>query len=123
MDAWNIYHKDGSVLCDVDGNQVMFTSLENTDVWMGECSVSITVKNNSPIIFSIGDYVIYRNERYEINYDPGKIKASSKNTYGEGFVYNDIKFNSLSDELVRAEFLDVVLFEGTVNVTECLPVV
>ena len=76
MDAWNIYHKDGSVLCDVDGNQVMFTSLENTDVWMGECSVSITVKNNSPIIFSIGDYVIYRNERYEINYDPGKIKAS-----------------------------------------------
>lgn len=116
MDAWNIYHKDGSVLCDVDGNHVMFTSLENTDVWMGECSVSITVKNNSPIIFSIGDYVIYRNERYEINYDPGKIKASSKNTYGEGFVYNDIKFNSLSDELVRAEFLDVVLFEGTVNV-------
>lgn len=116
MDAWNIYHKDGSVLCDVDGNQVMFTSLENTDVWMGECSVSITVKNNSPIIFSIGDYVIYRNERYEINYDPGKIKASSKNTYGEGVVYNDIKFNSLSDELVRAEFLDVVLFEGTVNV-------
>lgn len=116
MDAWNIYHKDGSVLCDVDGNQVMFTSLENTDVWMGECSVSITVKNNSPIIFSIGDYVIYRNDRYEINYDPGKIKASSKNTYGEGFVYNDIKFNSLSDELVRAEFLDVVLFEGTVNV-------
>lgn len=116
MDDWNIYHKDGSVLCDVDGNQVMFTSLENTDVWMGECSVSITVKNNSPIIFSIGDYVIYRNERYEINYDPGKIKASSKNTYGEGFVYNDIKFNSLSDELVRAEFLDVVLFEGTVNV-------
>lgn len=116
MDAWNIYHKDGSVLCDVDGNQVMFTSLENTDVWMGECSVSITVKNNSPVIFSIGDYVIYRNERYEINYDPGKIKASSKNTYGEGFVYNDIKFNSLSDELVRAEFLDVVLFEGTVNV-------
>ena len=116
MDAWNIYHKDGSVLCDVDGNQVMFTSLENTDVWMGECSVSITVKNNSPIIFSIGDYVIYRNERYEINYDPGKIKASSKNTYGEGFVYSDIKFNSLSDELVRAEFLDVVLFEGTVNV-------
>ena len=116
MDAWNIFHKDGSVLCDVDGNQVMFTSLENTDVWMGECSVSITVKNNSPVIFSIGDYVIYRNERYEINYDPGKIKASSKNTYGEGFVYNDIKFNSLSDELVRAEFLDVVLFEGTVNV-------
>lgn len=116
MDAWNIYHKDGSVLCDVDGNQVMFTSIENTDVWMGECSVSITVKNNSPVIFSIGDYVIYRNERYEINYDPGKIKASSKNTYGEGFVYNDIKFNSLSDELVRAEFLDVVLFEGTVNV-------
>ncbi len=116
MDAWNIYHKDGSVLCDVDGNQVIFTSLENTDVWMGECSVSITVKNDAPIIFSIGDYVIYRNERYEINYDPGKIKASSKNTYGEGFVYNDIKFNSLSDELVRAEFLDVVLFEGTVNV-------
>lgn len=116
MDAWNIYHKDGSVLCDVDGNQVIFTSLENTDVWMGECSVSITVKNDAPIIFSIGDYVIYRNERYEINYDPGKIKASSKNTYGEGFVYSDIKFNSLSDELVRAEFLDVVLFEGTVNV-------
>lgn len=116
MDAWNIYHKDGSVLCDVDGNQVIFTSLENPDVWMGECSVSITVKNDAPIIFSIGDYVIYRNERYEINYDPGKIKASSKNTYGEGFVYSDIKFNSLSDELVRAEFLDVVLFEGTVNV-------
>ena len=37
----------------------------------------------------------------------GKDKQARPDTYGEGFVYDSVKFNALQDELARAEFLDV----------------
>lgn len=41
MGKWNIYHKDGSVLTDVNEEQVAIHGLEYSDSWMGECFVSI----------------------------------------------------------------------------------
>ena len=117
MSAWNIYHKDGSKLTDVNGEQITVHGLEYSDSWMGECFLTINFKNEVPINFQIGDYIVYRGERFELNYEPGKDKQARPDTYGDGFVYESVKFNALQDELARAEFLDVVLNDNELHYT------
>lgn len=117
MSAWNIYHKDGSKLTDVNEEQITVHGLEYSDSWMGECFVTINFKHEVPINFQIGDYIVYRGERFELNYEPGKDKQTRPDTYGEGFVYDSVKFNALQDELARAEFLDVVLNDNELHYT------
>lgn len=117
MSAWNIYHKDGSKLTDVNGEQITVHGFWYSDSWMGECFVAINFKHEVPINFQIGDYIVYRGERFELNYEPGKDKQARPDTYGEGFVYDSVKFNALQDELARAEFLDVVLNDNELHYT------
>lgn len=117
MSAWNIYHKDGSKLTDVNEEMITVHGLEYSDSWMGECFLTINFKHEVPINFQIGDYIVYRGERFELNYEPGKDKQARKDTYGEGFTYDGVKFNSLRDELSRAEFLDVVLHDNQLHYT------
>ena len=117
MSTWNIYHKDGSKLTNVNGEQITVHGLEYSDSWMGECFVTINFKHEVPINFQIGDYIVYRGERFELNYEPGKDKQARPDTYGEGFVYDSVKFNALQDELARAEFLDVVLNDNELHYT------
>lgn len=118
---WKLYHKDGTPPRDTNGKEISVHSLKYDGEWMGECSVSVSIENEAPIDFEIGDYLIYRNERFELNYDPGKAKQGRKNALGNSFKYQDVKFNSLSDELARAEFLDVVLNDNELHYT-ALPV-
>lgn len=117
MSTWNIYHKDGSKLTDVNGEQITVHGLEYSDTWMGECFLTINFKHEVPINFQIGDYIVYRGERFELNYEPGKDKQARPDTYGEGFVYDSVKFNALQDELARVEFLDVVLNDNELHYT------
>ena len=117
MAVYNIYHKDGSQLKDSNGKGITVHSIEYNGTWMGECFVTVTFENEAPIDFSIGDYIVYRNERFEINYDPGKIKCSSKDSYGGAFKYDSVKFNALSDELVRCDMLDLVLYDNQLHYT------
>lgn len=117
MGRWNIYHKEGTKLTDVNDDEVVVHGLQYSDKWMGDCFLSIDFKNNAPIDFKIGDYIIYRGERFELNYEPGKDKKARLNTYGEGFVYDAVKFNALQDELSRSEFLDVVLNDNELHYT------
>ena len=117
MSTWNIYHKDGSKLTDVNGEQITVHGLEYSDSWMGECFLTINFKHEVPINFQIGDYIVYRGERFELNYEPGKDKQARPDTYGEGFVYDSVKFYALQDELSRAEFLDVVLNDNELHYT------
>ena len=117
MSTWNIYHKDGSKLTDVNEEQITVHGLEYSDSWMGECFVAINLKHEVPINFQIGDYIVYRGERFELNYEPGKDKQARPGTYGDGFIYDSVKFNALQDELSRAEFLDVVLNDNELHYT------
>lgn len=117
MAAYKIYHKDGSVLKNSNGKEIAVHSIEYNGTWMGECFVTVTFENEAPIDFSIGDYIVYRNERFEINYDPGKIKCSSKDSYGGAFKYDNVKFNALSDELARCDMLDLVLYDNKLHYT------
>lgn len=117
MIKWNIYHKDGSFVTDVNGEQVTVKELEYSGSWMGECFVTINFNHPSPINLEIGDYIMYRGERFELNYDPGKDKQARKDTYGEGFKYDSVKFSALQDEMSRSEFLDVVLHDNQLHYT------
>ena len=117
MAVYKIYHKDGSILSDANGKEIEVHSIEYNGTWMGECFVTVTFENEAPISFSIGDYIEYRNERFEINYDPGKIKCASKDSYGGAFKYDSVKFNALSDELVRCDMLDLVLYDNKLHYT------
>ena len=117
MSEWVVRHSDGSVLKDEQGNDIIVKSLEYSGSWMGDSFVTITFKNPAPILFKIGDYITYRNEVFEINYDPGKIKQSRRNEYGEAFVYDNVKFNAKQDELARTEFLDIVLHDNNIHYT------
>lgn len=115
MSEWKIYHSDGSQLTDTKGNAVTLRSFEMSDEWMGECTLTADITSSYPITFVIGDYVEYRGERFEINYDPGKIKVARAGSYGDAFKYDGVAFNSLQYELVRTEFLDIVLSNENVE--------
>lgn len=91
--------------------------LEYNGEFMGPCSVMCTIKSSEPINFEIGDYLIYRGERFEINYDPSIVKKCSRGFSDEAFIYDSIKFNSLSDELTRCDFLDYVLNDNQIHFT------
>ncbi len=108
--TWEIKNKDNAV-------KAMACKLEYNDEWMQECSVTTTIEAPYPINFEIGDYLIYRGERYEINYDPGKIKCARRFEKGDAFRYENVKFNSLADELTRCDFLDVVLNDNQFHFT------
>lgn len=109
--SWTIYDKTGQIAkCEIH-------QLEYNGEFMGECSVVCTIKSESPIELAIGDYLIYRGERFEINYDPTILKKASKNSTGDAFTYDNVKFNSLSDELTRCDFLDYVPRDNNIHFT------
>ena len=121
MSRWTIYDKDGNVLhesiekFDGKGKAVEQDTLEYSGKWMGDCFITVSFKSAYPIDFQIGDYIMYRGEKFTINYDPTVIKKSSRGTYGEGFVYDSIKFNALSNELTDAKFHDWVLSDNKIH--------
>lgn len=107
---WQIRNNDGSIKASIK-------KLEYNDEWMSQRYVSTSIESPSPIDFQIGDYLIYRGERFEINYDPGKIKSAPRYEKGDAFKYENVKFNSLDDELARCDFLDVVLEDNQLHFT------
>lgn len=123
MSRWAIYDKDGNVLhesieeFDGKGKIVYQDTFEYVGKWMGECHLTISIKSPYPIDFQIGDYIEYRGEKFTINYDPTVIKKARRGTYGEGFVYDSIKFNSYSNELTMMLFHDWVLNDNKVHYT------
>ena len=76
--SWEIKDNEGVVKAKVN-------ALEYNDEWMGQTSVTVTVESPEPIDFAIGNYLVYRGERFEINYDPGKIKSAPRYAKGDAF--------------------------------------
>lgn len=106
---WTVYDKTGNVKrCDIH-------KLEYNGAFMGESYVSADITSPYPINFEIGDYFIYRNEQFTINYDPTVIKKSRNCANGESYKYESVKFNSYSDELTRCDFLDYVKYDELIH--------
>lgn len=123
MTKWTIYDRKGKALHESitefngDGKIVYQDTLEYSGKWMGERFLTVSIKSAYPIDFQIGDYILYRGEKFTINYDPTVIKKSSRGTYGEGFTYDSIKFNSPSNELTQMRFHDWVLSDNKLHYT------
>ena len=109
--AWKVYDKTGNTV------RCTLKSLEYNGTWMGACFVTSTLKSAVPILFEIGDYVMYRGEKFEINYDPTALKKAARKTSGEAFVYDNVKFNGAGDELTRCDFLDYVKSDNQIHFT------
>ena len=101
MKVWKIYDKNGTEKCETK-------KLVYSGEFMGACSVSVTISSPTAIDFQLGDWLEYREERFVLNYDPSVVKSASSGMDGEGFMYENVVFNSLSDELTRCDFLDSV---------------
>lgn len=110
MGSWSIYSAQGVA-------KATAKSLEYTGNFMGETYVTATISSPSPINFVVGDYLIYRGERFVMNTTPSEMKQSSVGSYGEAFVYEDIKFDSLTNELINCQFLDIVRSDNQLHYT------
>ena len=89
-----IYSKNNIERCEIK-------SLEYNGEFMGERFLSASIKSPFPIDFELGDYIDYRGERFTLNYDPSIIKKAEIHKSGEAFTYENVKFNSYADELLR----------------------
>jgi len=124
MSKWKIYDKEGNErnVEWLDGSNESVSEytapeLEYYGSWMDKCFVTLSVKCHVPVDFEIGDYIIYRGEKFVINYNPSVIKKARKGTFGEGFTYDNIKFNALHNELTEIRFLDYVLDDNELHYT------
>lgn len=106
---WKVYDKTGTKV------RCIVRKVQYSGTFMGECFVNTTLYSETPIDFEIGDYFIYRNEQFTINYDPSVLKKAGIRKSGEAYVYEDVKFNGYSDELTRCDFLDYVLADNFVH--------
>ena len=113
MSKWIIYNKYGVALTNVR----IVDGLDYNGQWMAERFVTLTVHSAYPIEWGIGDYLIYRNEKFVLKYIPTVNKSASAGTHGEGFVYSDVKFRSLGSELDDVQFLDEVLSDNHIHYT------
>ena len=80
-EKWKIYDKNGverqvqwSQSESESASKYVLPQLEYHGSWMDQCFVTLNVKCAIPIDFAIGDYLIYRGEKFVINYDPTVIK-------------------------------------------------
>ena len=114
--AYTIYDKNGNERLALieeslqpNAGRFVEPQLEYNGTWMGECFVTLNIKSPVPIDFAIGDYVMYRGEKFVINYDPSVIKKATKKSTGDAFCYDNVKFSALSYELSDIRMLDFVI--------------
>lgn len=99
---WTVYKKDGTAAgCTV-------WSLEYHGERMGERYVSAEIESAEPTSLGVGDWIEYRGERFELGSAVDISKSAPSGAYGSGFTCKGVRFISLSDELTRCSFLDIV---------------
>lgn len=99
---WTVYKKDGTAAgCTV-------WSLEYHGERMGERYVSADIESAEPLSLGVGDWIEYRGERFTLGSAVDISKSAPSGAYGSGFTCKGVRFISLSDELTRCSFLDIV---------------
>lgn len=108
---WKVYSSDGKTV------KATTKRVEYNGEYMGSCSLTVTFESHAPINFEIGDYIDYRLERFYLNVLPSSKKQCSRNGSKNAFAYENVQFMSVSDELVRCDFLDVVKNDNNIHWT------
>lgn len=99
--GWIVYDKTGEI------KRCTIKDLEYNGAFMGEKAITATIKSPNPIYFSIFDYITYRGERFELDYEPTAVKTASAGGSGDAFSY-DLRFVSIKYELERCLMRDLV---------------
>ena len=87
--------------------------LEYHGEWLGHAYCTLTVKSATPIAFSVGDYITYRGETFYLWNDKNIKKQARPGSYGEAFVYENVKFYGVSILLEQLTFRDYVLYPNS----------
>jgi hypothetical protein len=82
--------------------------VEYNGQYMGESSITVSVKSHIHIQFEINDYLVWRGETYYLNNIPTEKKTGDTKTKGDVFQYDSMKFSSCQSELDNADFNDFV---------------
>lgn len=105
----NIYYNDAQ-----GERQIRYTAnrWQWQDAVMGEQYITLNAQSDVPIPFAVGDYCIYRGEVFYLNYIPSETQNARPNKVGNGFVYENIKFDSCQEELSRCQMRDITTTTG-----------
>lgn len=96
MSEWIVYSKDGLT------ERCRLKRLEYNGSFMNERTISATFEYHSEVAFDVFDYIVYRNEKFELESIPSVKKISNHN-----YEY-ELRFVSLKYELERCEMRDIV---------------
>lgn len=115
MQTWKIRRPEEGALNDPIIAEV--AEVEYHGEYMGESYLSVTINSEVPIDLRINDYIVYRGERFFLSVVPACKQQATKGSSGNAFVYENVKFNSLANELATCDFLDVVLSDNNIHWT------
>lgn len=111
MAKTTVYDKSGAIV------RYNIEKLEYNSSFMGESYCTATCTSHKPIQFEIGDYFLFRGEKFTLKNIPTVAKNGYLNSVGDAFKYDNIKFCGYSDELMEVDFLDYVLEDNNVHFT------
>lgn len=101
MARYKVYDSNGSTeRCTLD-------KVEYSGSFMDRRVVNATVDTPVPLAFDVGDYITYRGERFELDYQPSATKNSSSGNQSDSFRYS-LQFVSCKYELERCMMRDIV---------------
>lgn len=98
-------HTDWALRCSVNKWKL-------NEAMMGESSITFTIQSETPIEWEVGDFCYFRGERFTLNYIPSVTQNAKIGKVQNGFVYENVKFDSSLEELTRCMMLDVTPTTG-----------
>ena len=96
----------------ISGVRCSVEKWEFHDTVMGEQYIIFNHTAEKPVEWAIGDYLIYRGQVFYLNYVPTCVQTAKMNDAGDGFAYEQVKFDSAQDELQRCVLLDITPTTG-----------
>lgn len=92
-------------------------TLQYNGVFLDIPFLSCRVVSPTPIAWAIGDFITwnYDNVSYRLRDIPSASKQSISGTYGEAFVYEDVKFYSDLSKTKSVDFLDYTPYDPTIH--------
>ena len=82
------------------------------DAMMGEQYITFNITSEKPIDWAIGDYCVFRDQTYTLNYVPSVTQKAGTNERQDAYTYENVKFESFQEELTRCLMLDITASTG-----------
>ena len=99
-----------------DGNSAQTRAVVNKwkflDAMMGEQYITFNITSEKPIDWAIGDYCVFRDQTYTLNYVPSVTQKAGTNERQDAYTYENVKFESFQEELTRCLMLDITASTG-----------